>query len=65
MARAPMVRKTVRVPPQLWDDAMAAAAERGENLPDELRYFLHRYVYWDESKHLPSDSPGRPILTKN
>lgn len=39
-----MVMKSLRVPKALWDDAMAKAVEREENLSDVLREALERYV---------------------
>jgi hypothetical protein len=42
--REPMKARTVRVSDAVWDAAMAASVERGENLSDELRKFLIRYA---------------------
>lgn len=36
--------RNVRVPDDLWQAAMAKAAERGETLSDVLRRALERYV---------------------
>lgn len=37
-------RRTVRIDDALWDDALAAAAERGETLSDIIRERLAGYV---------------------
>ena len=42
--RIPMKIRNIRVPDKVWDDAQAAAEERGENLSEEVRKFLERYA---------------------
>lgn len=42
--RAPMVRATFRVPPQLWHAAQRRADERGENVSEIIREALKRYI---------------------
>ena len=42
--RAPMVRKTFRIPPLEWLAAQRAAEERGEVLSEVIREALKRYV---------------------
>jgi len=42
--REPMKAHTVRVSDAVWDAAMKASIERGDNLSDELRKFLIRYA---------------------
>ena len=42
--RAPMVRKTFRVPPLLWLEAERKAEERGDVLSEVIRAALKRYV---------------------
>lgn len=37
-------RRTVRIDDELWQAAIAKAAERGDSLPEEIRKFLRRYV---------------------
>lgn len=39
-----MIARTLRVPRQLWEAALAKSDERGENLSEEIRKFLTRYV---------------------
>jgi len=34
----------IRIPDGLWDEAQAKADERGDNLSEEIRRFLERYV---------------------
>lgn len=41
--KPPMTNRVVRVPDKLWEAAMAKAAEREENLSEEIRAFLTRY----------------------
>jgi hypothetical protein len=41
--RAPIERKTVRVPDELWKAALSTADQRGEVLSEEVRKFLERY----------------------
>lgn len=36
--------RTVRIPDSLWEEAQAAASERGENLSDVIREALREYV---------------------
>lgn len=44
MAKPPMVQKTYRVPPTLYEQAMRVADQREENLSDVIREALERYV---------------------
>jgi hypothetical protein len=37
-------RRSVRVPDDLWNAAVARAAERGETVSDVVRHALERYV---------------------
>lgn len=37
--------RAIRVPNQLWQDARAAAEDRGENLSQAIRDFLETYAY--------------------
>ncbi len=37
-------RRSIRVPDELWDAAVAKAEERGETVSDVLRKALERYV---------------------
>lgn len=37
-------RRTVRIPDDLWDAAVAKAEERGESVSDVIRRALQRYV---------------------
>lgn len=46
--------RAVRVEDELWDAALAIAAERGENLSDVMRAALRRYVSSDGSKRRSS-----------
>jgi antitoxin component of RelBE/YafQ-DinJ toxin-antitoxin module len=39
-----MERRSVRVDAQVWQAAMSAARNKGENLPDAIRAFLARYA---------------------
>lgn len=36
--------RTVRIPDNLWEEAQAAASQRGENLSDVIREALRQYV---------------------
>lgn len=48
--------RTVRVPPQLWRDALAVARSRGETLSSVIVKALEQYV----KRHGPvQDSPKR------
>jgi hypothetical protein len=44
MTRPPMRNRSYKSTDALNDAAHAKAAERGENLSDEIRKFLERYV---------------------
>ena len=46
--RIPMKTRNVRAPDKLWDAAHAAAVQRGENLSEEIRKFLERYIKGDK-----------------
>lgn len=37
-------RRTVRIDDGLWDEAQAAASERGDNLSDIIRQALWQYI---------------------
>ena len=37
-------RRTVRIPDDLWTQALTLARSRGENLPDIIRQALTHYV---------------------
>lgn len=37
-------RRTIRIPDDLWDAAVAKAEERGESVSDVIRKALERYV---------------------
>jgi metal-responsive CopG/Arc/MetJ family transcriptional regulator len=49
--------RTVRIEDGLWEEAKAAAAERGENLSDVLRDALRAYV--------ESSASMRPATSSN
>lgn len=42
--RIPMTPRTIRIPDALWQAALAASEDRGENLSEEIRKFLTQYV---------------------
>lgn len=44
MSTPPKRNRVIRVEDDLWDAAMAAARERSDNLSEEIRRFLLRYV---------------------
>lgn len=37
----------IRIPEQLWQDALDRSEKRGENLSAEIREFLKEYAYSD------------------
>ncbi len=44
MARKPMVIRTIRVPVDLWEQALAEAEASDESVSDVVRAALRRYV---------------------
>lgn len=50
---APMPVRGIRIPDQLWQDALAIATTRGDNLSAIVRDALARYV----TRHTPKATP--------
>lgn len=46
--------RSIRVPDEEWDPAMAVAQERGDSLSEVVRYYLARYAAKPPQRRFPA-----------